>query len=553
VSVHLYLLIRSRLDPGINEADPSNWSDLWLVLTRDQYKPGSPFVRRAPLWYQIDHMFLRYLRDQFVLGGGLGAVGRILPLLLGLWGAIAHAGWEKKGFLFLFLLFFWTGPFLIFYLNFKEGEVRERDYFFVMSFHYFAIWIGLGVADLALRLRAAFLKSGGLARGWVPAWMAAWVLVSLLPIRYHYATHDRSRNWVAHGYGHNMLVGLGRDAILFTNGDNDTFPLWYMQEVEGFRRDVRVVNLSLLNTPWYLRQLRDVEPKVPVTWDDDQIAVKKPVRLHSQGLEPYLFAQRDRITGQVVMLKDMAVYHILEQNAYKRPVYLAVTVPDQMGLEKRLQMEGLVFRILSEEPADRVNVAAATEVLHTKYHYRGLLRPPTKDGFYDRTIFKDENEERLIQNYSAAFVRLAYSLYQAGRMDEAIAEMERAAKISISFPGVLEALGAMYKEGGRLDRAEVFVQELIRNEGESSLLMRYLADVQAEQGQYDRAVATYRRAIVLDPDHRDAYWNLFLTLWDAGRNAEAVSALDDWLKRVPGDDEVRRARDAFQDSVLRQG
>ena len=550
VSVHLYLLVRARLDPSINEADPSNWKDLWLVLTRDQYKPGSPFERRAPVGYQINHMYLRYLAQQFVLGDGLGAVGRAVPLLIGAIGAVAHWAREKKGFFFLFMLYFWTAIFLIFYLNFKEGEVRERDYFFVMSFHFFAIWIGMGVAALTLYLRGVFERSGTKARAWVPAWIGVWVLVSLFPLRYHYHSHDRSRNWVAHGYGHNMLVGLPKDAILFTNGDNDTFPLWYIQEVENFRKDVRVVNLSLLNTTWYLRQLRDVPPKVPILWDDEQIEGRKPIKALTTGMDPYLYPQRDRVTGAILMVKDLAVKQIIEQNAWARPVYIAVTVPDQMGLEKQLQMEGLVFRIHPNEQADRVNVPLATDLLHNKFHYRGLL---DAEGFWDRSVYKDDNEERLTQNYAAAYVRLAYVLAQRKENEKAVVEMENAAKISPSFPGVLEALGALYRETGQFDRAEAFLADLMEREGRTAYLTRFLADVQAESGRTDQAITTYREAIGIDPEMREAYWYLFLTYWDAGRQKEGLDVLDEWLARRPTDDEIRRYRDAFNDSLSKRG
>jgi hypothetical protein len=547
LSVHFYLLIRSRLHPSINEADPSNWKDLWLVVTRDQYKPGSPFERRAPWWYQINHMYLRYLSQQFVLGDWLGFVGRFVPLFLGMLGALAHWLREKKGFFFQFMLYFWTGIFLIFYLNFKEGEVRERDYFFVMSFHFFAIWIGMGVADLALRLRELVRP----ARVATAAILALGVLVSLLPLAHQYFAHDRSGNWVAYGYGHNMLVGLPEDAILLTNGDNDTFPLWYIQEVENFRKDVRVVNLSLLNTTWYLRQIRDIEPRVPITWDDAQIEGVKPIRQVTPGMtEPYAIPQRDRVTGQVLLLKDLAVMHIIQQNEWKRPLYIAVTVPDQMGLEKQLQMEGLVFRVHPQPPGDMVNETVALEMMDRKYDYRGLL---DRDGFYDRSIYKDENEQRLCQNYAAARVRLAYQYARAGDIQRSLDQMESAAKISTDFPGVLDYLGGLYREAEDLARGESFMQQLMQRQGRSPFLIRYTADMQAESGRYGEAIELYREAIGLDPDLRDGYWNLFLTLWESGKRQEGLDVLDDWLKRRPDDSEVRRYRDAFHDSLAKRG
>src|SRR5678816_92174 len=151
------------------------------------------------------------------------------------------------------------GPGLIFYLNFTDHEVRERDYFFTNSYHFLAIWMGMGVAGTLDWLARAFepAKTSADASGAVlPAkgerwglWLGAAALlgISLLPARQGWYEHDRSGFYIAHDYAYNMLTPLGPNALVLTNGDNDTFPLWYIQEVEGVRKDVRVVNLSLIH------------------------------------------------------------------------------------------------------------------------------------------------------------------------------------------------------------------------------------------------------------------------------------------------------------------
>jgi predicted Zn-dependent protease len=140
-------------------------------------------------------------------------------------------------------------------------------------------------------------------------------------------------------------------------------------------------------------------------------------------------------------------------------------------------------------------------------------------------------------------------------MQKAVDQMETAAKISVDFPGVLDYLGGLYHEVNDLPRGERFVQQLMQHEGRTAYLTRYLADMQAEGGDYDEAVATYKEAIRLDPDLRDGYWNLFLTLWEQGgaKRQEGLNVLDTWLKRRPDDSEVRRYRDAFHDSLAKQG
>jgi hypothetical protein len=152
VSVHFYLLLRAQLNPAINEADPATWDALKLVLTRDQYKPPEPIFRKANMGYQFSQMYWRYFQWQFELFKAGNLPTYWIPILLGVFGAVQNWFREKKSFWLLATLYLITGPFLVYYLNFKEGEVRERDYFFVANFHFFAIWIGMGAVGLARML-----------------------------------------------------------------------------------------------------------------------------------------------------------------------------------------------------------------------------------------------------------------------------------------------------------------------------------------------------------------------------------------------------------------
>ena len=151
-----------------------------------------------------------------------------------------------------------------------SSDLRDRDYFFQSGFHAYAIWIGLGVAWLVQWVRESFAEASSQRM----ATIATCGLLALQPalmLRTLWHTHDRSGNYIARDYAYNMLATLAPNSFIFTNGDNDTFPLWYIQQVEDFRKDVRIVNLSLLNTDWYIRQLRDEEPKVPIALDDRTI------------------------------------------------------------------------------------------------------------------------------------------------------------------------------------------------------------------------------------------------------------------------------------------
>ena len=193
-----------------------------------------------------------------------------LPLILGIIGLFWQAWRGQKGiqqFWVVFFLFFMTGIAIVLYLNQTPGQPRERDYAYAGSFYAFAIWIGMGVAGLVHLLRN-YMKE-------VPAAALTSAVCLLVPIQMASQTwddHDRSGRYVARDFGQNYLMSLQESGnpIIYTNGDNDTFPLWYNQETEGFRTDARTCNLSYLQTDWYIDQMKRPaydSPALPITWD----------------------------------------------------------------------------------------------------------------------------------------------------------------------------------------------------------------------------------------------------------------------------------------------
>lgn len=236
---------------------------------------GIPFIDNARLGDQS------LLPDEYGKGNKGHNVFYMMPLLLGviglLWQALYnHTSNPRRGieqFWVIFFLFFMTGIAIVLYLNQTPGQPRERDYAFAGSFYAFAIWIGLGVPAIAALLRDLFAKCkkptadgtdgaaveshGGENTSWaavIPA-VAIGLFVPLQMVSQTWDDHDRSNRYTTRDFGMNYLASLDDNAIIFTNGDNDTFPLWYAQEVEGFRTDVRVVNLSYLTTDWYAHNL----------------------------------------------------------------------------------------------------------------------------------------------------------------------------------------------------------------------------------------------------------------------------------------------------------
>jgi len=193
----------------------------------------------------------------------------MLPLLLGIIGIFYQVYSGKKGvqgFWITFLLFFMTGLAIVVYLNQKPFEPRERDYAYAGSFYAFAVWIGLGVAGIIQALKK-YAKMPDM-----PAAIAGSALCILIPVQMASQTwddHDRSHRFLCRDFGYNYLTTCEPNAIIFTMGDNDTFPLWYAQEVEGYRTDVRVCNLSYLQTDWYIDQMKRQaydSPPLPIPW-----------------------------------------------------------------------------------------------------------------------------------------------------------------------------------------------------------------------------------------------------------------------------------------------
>ena len=176
-----------------------------------------------------------------------------LPLILGLLGLVFQIIKDKRDALIVGLLFFFTGLAIVFYLNQAGNQPRERDYAFVGSFYAFAIWIGLGVLYVK-EMFTSFIKNR-MAAGFA-AGILCLLAVPVLMASQEWDDHDRSNKTLARDLARDYLESCDKNAILITFGDNDTYPLWYAQEVEGIRPDIRVINSSLMGTDWYLNQLR---------------------------------------------------------------------------------------------------------------------------------------------------------------------------------------------------------------------------------------------------------------------------------------------------------
>jgi hypothetical protein len=462
------IYVRAQAGPPINENNPSTPTAFFSYLNRDQYGDMPLWPRRwSPepvhqyfyeqyssdldyfVTYQMQKMYFRYFGWQFIgrehdmEGAGVDwSVLWGIPFLVGLVGAVNHYRRQWKMGLVVTALFVLTGAALVIYLNQTEPQPRERDYSYVGSFFAFALWIGIGVESiwqwLSKRLKGPAEQSKLILAVLTVA--AGILLIDGRMLQANYRVHDRSGNFVPWDWAWNMLQSCEKDAILFTNGDNDTFPLWYLQEVEHIRTDVRVINLSLANTGWYLDQLKNTRPRgakqVAFSLSDGEIAdityvpidsvdavlpstaarqqLFRESRLHGVPLpvEPqdtmtWLLKPGLTYNGQGYLRpQDIAVYEILMNNYASRPIYFALTVdPESMiGIENYLRLDGLAYKVVpvkSPDPMSYVDPVLLYRNLVGVYRYRNLNNP---------NVFLEETSRRLCGNYTPLFVRLALEL-----------------------------------------------------------------------------------------------------------------------------------------------
>lgn len=513
LSIHLVIPLRSMHNPPIDENNPETLANFLYYIGRKQYKPTSIFDRQADWSFQFDH-FWRYFTEQFPVG----------LAILGVLGLAAHAIRHRKTFILVGSAFLITGLGLIIYMNFTATEVRERDYFYTQAFFTYAAWIGMGLGMFVETVWGYCAGRGRLGRLVFSGAGAFALAVCFIPLQANWFTHDRRGDYVAHDYGYNLLVGLDQGAIIFTNGDNDTFPLWFMQEVKKFRKDVRVVNLSLLNTDWYIWQLKHIEPKVPMSIPDEQLPFLRPYRTED---------------NRIIYVRDIAMFDIINTTGLQQPIYFAVTVPglDEMGLMDHLVLEGLAFKMV-EKKSSEIDLARLEENLLHKFRFRGILTP---DGRLDRDVYRDENTTNLITNYSAALIRMAMAYAAQERFPEAVRVAEMCGTISPEYPPYLNIMGPLYAQAGDYLKAEEFLKTVAARSPNSAEVYLHLGYTYEGEGREEDALAAYRKAIEIDPNQAEAYRRAAQQLYRLRRTGEAIDLLERWISLHPEDTSTQRA------------
>jgi tetratricopeptide (TPR) repeat protein len=571
-TVHFYLMIRSKFPIAIDEADPQHWHDFLGVLKREQYEPmkllprktqfltesdyygGIPSIGAVQAYFEQLKFYLRYFLWQW-----RGLVG-LVPIGLGIYGIWSHYKREKKTFILIGLCFLLASFGLMTYLNLKYSpsdprildpksllkfaEVRERDYFFSISYVFYTLFIGLGIGSfLELLLERIKVKKiitiGGAA------------VFTLLPIFFLFKTAplvSRRHNWIPVEYGYNMLISCGDRGVLFTNGDNDTFPLWFVQatpsKVNGysapFKKNVIIANLSLLNTPWYIKQLKSWG--VPISFTDREIDDLRPFRTTNRDFLIKDIMMRDIIaTAAGIKLnypKDFAMstedfrarvmenYH--PETQY--PIFYANTVsPDNMqDVEPYKTVQGLVYRIGTKNYP--IDIQQTEYLLNKAYKIQSMLDP---------RVLRDENTQTLLLNYAGTYLGLAAEFQRRGEIDQAESATYEAARFRIgsrySMPIYFNLSTFALQKGDPL-KALAFLDTIEQNGVKNIEVKLRKGIVYQMLSQFDKAEEAYKEAQAFDPRNPrpvERLFNLYLaTKHDTTR---AAAILEDWLKRSPKD------------------
>jgi hypothetical protein len=475
---YLWLPLRAAQYPPINEGEPVGFLSQALqdVLNRVQYGKPPLSQRQATFGAQLAN-FWQYFSWQFARDWGrLGAAATGLFTVLGLTGLWELWKRDRRAGLAGLALLGTLSIGLVYYMNFKYGfsqypdqaslprEVRERDYFFVGSFAVYGAFVALGFGALMRRIVEFFGDRGTPASRWAIA--TPILALALIPLLGNRITASRAHETTPRDFAHDILQSVEPYGILITAGDNDTFPLWYAQEVEGVRPDVTLANLSLMNTRWHLRQLRRRqtpvfdpstaaalwkpradEAGVPLTDSSRKTPAAGPTWPHPSGSVLSLTeSQLDSLPeamqvpskggvafdslkinfGQdVLLLQDLATIFLIRDNLGKRPVYFSWSdgnYPDQtLGLSPYLVSQGFVRKLMPKPvvPSDSIvlnpslgyiNVPRTQKLLWDVYHWKSATRDRPR-GWVDLP------SGSILQLYGVVYGGASKTFAEAGRKD----------------------------------------------------------------------------------------------------------------------------------------
>src|SRR5665648_260812 len=423
-----------------------------------------------------------------------------LPLILGILGLVFQYRNDRQNFLTTGLLFFLMSFVLVVYLNAVPNTPRERDYVYVGSFYVFCIWIGLGVLSVFTGFQK-FLKEKNAA---IAALILALAASPVLLLAQNYDDHDRSGRYSARDLARNYLESCKKDAILFTHADNDTYPLWYCQEVEGIRKDVRVVVMPYLQAEWYIQQLQRkiygnealkmtiplekyqsgqidyvyVVPKIETEQTLSDVlefvgSDSSVTKLTTENQEQISFIPVNKISLKIqdreaihlelkqraVNKGDLAFWDIIASNWEKRPVCFTSWIdPDEHGLKNNLIFDGLVYR-LTDQKTDSNSVIDIGKI-ETENLYANLMQKCNWDNLSDSSVYFDWHHRRMFASMQirTTFYRLAQKLTEENKKEKALEVLRKADQVMslkhwpVDYQSILMA--GLYSENNEKQEGE---------------------------------------------------------------------------------------------------
>ena len=552
-SVHFMVPIRSTHNPRIDENNPSrDWRTFVNFLDRKQYGQVSMtdrmFQRRGTWSNQFGrhpHMgFWSYFEEQYGGNGGWGFV--VTFFALGLLGA-GVAIWKRLEIGLPFFTLFLIGSVgLILYMNFADGtmynavrhdaylEVRNRDYFFTPAFVFFGVAMGLGVSALMYIIKQ---KTAAMANQRPVIYLSG--LLALLPgitLASNYYDCDRSENFLPLVYAKNILDTCKPNALLFTAGDNDTFPLWCLQEAYGYRTDVRVMCLSLLNTDWYVEQMKN-RYDVPISLTEEQILwypyempgvgmtnrPRKPFADRPRGRTTYLHPQFSGVPTQ-----DLMVDEIVISNRWRDPIYFSAPpyAGSPLKLREHAVNDGQLYR-LERDPESLIDVEHSYDLFMNVYKF---------DGMEDATMYRDDNATGIFAGLGMSSLRVIDELLRTGDRERAVALMEHLMTVIPEFWQTYVSMADLYLQEDDTAMAiatyqrlhDTMVEFVEINPGNQSYVQD-LGLAKYKIGRMTGDVTMLEGGIRLQRDGFDinrnsglAYRKLYTTLATEGRRAELL-------------------------------
>ena len=483
VSIYAFLYIRAGLHPVLNEADPENWRNLLAVIRREQF--GSRGLLDNPMFYpgpdnpgrtlkifgQQLLNFFQYCSWQW---------GRSLPtaVMVGvalLFVSLGVFGFEftrrrDRGIAFLLgALWLVTGIGLVVYMNFKAGfslfwdqypsidqhEVRERDYFFVVSFQIWGVFAALGL----VRGLAVVTKTGTLGIGRFA--IAGSTVIALLPFAANFTAASRRHGpdaTVARDFAYNLVQSVEPYGVLFAYGDNDTFPVWYLQEVEGIRQDVTLINLSLANLDWYLSQLgsRPTRPFDPahapaiyrtlapperpsgpvLRMTPQDIAGMQPMQVSDDAVFRAGTFELPVRKGQILRTSDQVIFSTIAQDLATRPITFGVSSGrgSWLGLDPHLVFHGLVFKVAPQADTTRRFLRGVQGTMVDSTRTRLLVDSVFSWGklFEPDTLVLEPAAQQVATSFSVPFLELGNAAVLRGDQRQALYYLRRSYHLSPS-------------------------------------------------------------------------------------------------------------------------